>query len=273
MGLNTPEYFGSFNYAGNDVFGTLTGYQQFAGTVLTVDVTGLSVDAHAAETYIQSNQLQTLFQIGLAGDDIITGSSGNDVLFGYGGNDIIAGGGGNDFIDGGAGTNRAVYSGNHTDYGFQLLGTGLQITDLRVGSPSGTDQVTNIQLFQFDDGVYSFTSAGLVSQPQPVQLAAAVEATMYNATGTAAEIYSLTFNFLPAQIANAIHWGLNPQVYACEALGLVFASGNETGSTAFATNFGPSNSVMPNTPAGDTAFAAAASSTIFGSINCEPQSA
>jgi hypothetical protein len=45
---------------------------------------------------------------------------------------------------------------------------------------------------------------------------------------------------------------------------VVFAFGNETGSMAFANNFGPSNSSMPNTPAGDAAFAAAACSTLFG---------
>jgi hypothetical protein len=94
-------------------------------------------------------------------------------------------------------------------------------------------------------------------------MAVAVEATMYNATGTAAEINSLTANFLPAQIANATQYGLNPQVYACEALGLVFAFGNETNSTAFSNNFGPSNAAIPNTTAGDAAFAAAASNTIF----------
>ena len=94
--------------------------------------------------------------------------------------------------------------------------------------------------------------------------AVAVEATMYGATGTSATITSLVVNFLPAQIANATSHGLNPQVYACEALGLAFAFGNETGGTAFANNFGPSNSVMPNSTAGDAAFATAASSTIFG---------
>ena len=94
--------------------------------------------------------------------------------------------------------------------------------------------------------------------------AVAVEATMYNATGTSAEVTSLTTNFLPAQVANATSHGLNPQVYACEALGLAFAFGNETGSTAFSNNFGPSNSAMPNTAAGDLAFAQAASSTVFG---------
>ena len=95
--------------------------------------------------------------------------------------------------------------------------------------------------------------------------AVAVEASMYGVTGTSAEITSLVTNYLPAQVQNAIVSGYNPQVYACEVLGLVFAFGNETGSTAFADNYGPSNAAMPNTTAGDAAFAAAAASLIFGS--------
>jgi hypothetical protein len=90
---------------------------------------------------------------------------------------------------------------------------------------------------------------------------------MYGATGTSAEVTSLVTNFLPGQVANAVHYGLNPQVYACEVLGLVFAFGNENGSTAFANNFGPSNSAMPNTAAGNAAFAAAACNTIFGAAS------
>ena len=35
--------------------------------------------------------------------------------------------------------------------------------------------------------------------------------------------------FLPAQVANAINNGFNPQVYACKSLGLAFAFGNENG--------------------------------------------
>ena len=46
---------------------------------------------------------------------------------------------------------------------------------------------------------------------------------------------------------------------------MVFAFGNENGQTTFANNYGPSNPSMPDTPAGDAAFAAAASSAIFGS--------
>ena len=211
--------------------------------------------------YLGSNNSDVI--IGRNGGDHIEGFGGNDTLIGGAGNDTLVGGAGNDVLDGGGGTNTAIYSGNHTDYSFQQLGTGLQVTDLRAGSPDGTDNVTNIQFFMFDDGVYSFTSGQML----PLPLAVAVEATMYNATGTAAEINSLTANFLPAQIANAAQWGLNPTVYASEALGLVFAFGNETGNTAFASNFGPSNSAMPNSTAGDAAFAAAASSTIFGSAS------
>ncbi len=90
--------------------------------------------------------------------------------------------------------------------------------------------------------------------------AVAVEASMYGVTGTSEEITVLTTNFLPAQVANATSHGLNPQVYACEVLGLAFAFGNETpGNTAFSNNFGPSK--IPS----DTAFATSAVNTIFGS--------
>jgi hypothetical protein len=97
--------------------------------------------------------------------------------------------------------------------------------------------------------------------------AVAVEASMYGVTGTSAEITNLTTNFLPAQVQNALNHGLNAQVYACEVVGLAFAFGNETGGTAFANNFGPSNNAMPNTAAGDAAFAAAACNTIFGAAS------
>jgi hypothetical protein len=95
--------------------------------------------------------------------------------------------------------------------------------------------------------------------------AVAVEGSMYGAVGTSDEITKLVTLFLPAQVANAVHFGLNPQVYACEALGLAFAFGDENGGVAFATNFGPTAPGMSASPAGDAFFAAAAASAIFGS--------
>jgi hypothetical protein len=97
--------------------------------------------------------------------------------------------------------------------------------------------------------------------------AVAVEASMYGFTGTSAEITKLVTQFLPAQVINAESNGFNPIVYASEALGLVFAFGDENGGMAFATNFGPAKAGMPNSTAGDAAFAAAASNTIFGTAS------
>ena len=97
--------------------------------------------------------------------------------------------------------------------------------------------------------------------------AVAVEASMYGAVGTSNEVTALAIQFLPPQVANALSHGYNPQVYASEALGLVFAFNNENGSTGFANNFGPSHAGTSNTVAGDAAFAAAASTTIFGTAS------
>ena len=97
--------------------------------------------------------------------------------------------------------------------------------------------------------------------------AVAVEASMYGVTGTSAEITKLVTQFLPGQVAFAQNNGFNPQVVAAEALGLLFAFGNENSSTGFANNFGPSNPAMPNSTAGDATFAATAAQAIFGSAS------
>jgi hypothetical protein len=107
---------------------------------------------------------------------------------------------------------------------------------------------------------------GLLAQVADTTIpAVAVEGSMYNAVGSSDEITKLVTLFLPAQVANAVKYGYPVQVYACEALGLAFAFGDENGKTGFGQNFGPSNAAMPTTPAGDAAFAAAATSAIFGS--------
>jgi hypothetical protein len=110
--------------------------------------------------------------------------------------------------------------------------------------------------------------SGLLAQVADTIIpAVAVEASMYGAVGTSDEITLLATQFLPAQVHNAISSGLDPLVYASEALGLAFAFGNENGSTGFAAAFGPAHTGMPSSTAGDAAFAAAAASTIFGSAS------
>jgi hypothetical protein len=99
--------------------------------------------------------------------------------------------------------------------------------------------------------------------------AVAVGASMYNSVESSAKIDYLSTGYLPVQEAHALQYGFNALVYGCEVLGFAFSFDNgESGTalaTTFATNFGPSNATYPATIAGDAAFAAAASSTIFGS--------
>ena len=97
-----------------------------------------------------------------------------------------------------------------------------------------------------------------------LQIAVAVEASMYGVVGTSAEVTLLATQFLPPQVAFAAPHGFNAQVYASEALGLALAFRNETGSTGFADAFGPLNPTMPNSTAGDLAFATTAARAIFG---------
>jgi hypothetical protein len=99
--------------------------------------------------------------------------------------------------------------------------------------------------------------------------AVAVEASMYGAVGTSDEIINLVTNFIPGQVEHAINDGLDPLVYTTEALGLAFAFSNESGSTAFATSFGPANSTMPNSTTGDAAFAQAAATALFGAASTD----
>jgi serralysin len=109
---------------------------------------------------------------GGSGNDTILGNAIANMLNGGAGNDTITGGGGNDTIIGGTGTDTAVYSGNRVNYGI-TYNAGTQtftFTDLRSGSPDGTDTVTGVESFQFADGTLS--SATLISQLGPLTIEA-----------------------------------------------------------------------------------------------------
>jgi Ca2+-binding RTX toxin-like protein len=88
------------------------------------------------------------------GNDTINGGADNDSLTGGAGNDSLTGGAGNDTLDGGTGTNTAVYSGIVSNYSFTMNPNGsVTVVDQRGGSPDGTDTNTNIQSYQFGDGL------------------------------------------------------------------------------------------------------------------------
>ncbi len=90
--------------------------------------------------------------IGGSGDDTLFGEEDNDKLDGGTGNDALVGGSGNDFIDGGEGFDRAHFGGNSTDYQVTRNADGsITVTDLRPGSPDGTDRVVNVETLAFAD--------------------------------------------------------------------------------------------------------------------------
>jgi Ca2+-binding RTX toxin-like protein len=97
--------------------------------------------------------------IGNALGNVITGGYGNDTLSGGGGNDTLVGGAGNDTLDGGIGRDIAVFSGNAADYKIVVNGDTAYITDLRAGSPDGTDTFTGIEFLKFADGLKHFSAS------------------------------------------------------------------------------------------------------------------
>jgi hypothetical protein len=232
------------------------------------------------------------------------GTPFNDTFIGGAGNDTFTPNGGTDYIDGGDGWNTVVYNFASTAANIQhnsngswlIFGTGFTDTITNVQVARFTDKAVLLTPIVFTAGMiqaedFAITRAtlpldqatsiassinsgtqteaqfinDLLSQVGDTPIpAVAVEGSMYGAVGTSTEVSLLAAQFLPAQVANAIQNGLNPQVYACEALGLAFAFGNEKNELTFALNYGP-HGTMPATFIGDAAFAAAAANAIFGS--------
>jgi len=97
---------------------------------------------------------------GGSGNDTIIGNAIANVLNGGAGNDTITGGGGNDTIIGGPGTDTAVYSGSRASYAvaYNTTTQTFTLTDLRSGSPDGTDTLTGVEYFQFGDGTVASAS-------------------------------------------------------------------------------------------------------------------
>lgn len=154
-GFDHSVYNGSFSYFNNNVFGVLQGYREYAGSYLEVQITGLNVDAHLAEAYIGNNQLQSLFSVGLNGDDVLISGAYDDFLIGYAGNDYFRSGTGVDAIDGGPGLDILQVNAS-------VLSSTTSLTDgvRRINSSEGIDLLTNVERVHFYDGVAAFDLYG-----------------------------------------------------------------------------------------------------------------
>ncbi|BBK39177.1 hypothetical protein STAQ_42550 [Allostella sp. ATCC 35155] len=85
-----------------------------------------------------------------AGNDL-DGWRGADSLDGGAGDDTLFGGAGNDTLLGGQGTDRAIYSGARADYSvvWSTQSASFTVSDLRGGSPEGSDLLSGIETFVF----------------------------------------------------------------------------------------------------------------------------
>ena len=172
-GNDTIEITGNFNYATADASGPIVDLSLFqdgaADIIEIVDgsnnfVVGGTKDSglfdHGAGSY---NYLQ-----GGDGNDYIDaskntgvgdylyGEAGNDTLKGGAGNDYLIGGAGNDTISGGDGVDTVVFDSVSSDFSITYDPVnGLTVTDLRPGSPDGTDVIANdVEQLSFYDGTF-----------------------------------------------------------------------------------------------------------------------
>jgi len=131
---------------------------------------------------------------GGVGNDTLNAGSGNDILTGGDGNDSLTGGAGNDILIGGAGTDTAIFAGNLADHVFSYDSATRTYTVS--SAANGTDTITNIERFQFSDGVFSgasilngiaFTASGTIAENSA---AGSVAATL-SAAGDIAPTYTI----------------------------------------------------------------------------------
>lgn len=200
----------------NLVGGTITDYIQgpWNGSALIpeLSITGFSVSAPAFyDAFLTPGKADDfgIIQSVLSGNDVITTGAGNDILRGFAGND---------FLDGGTGVDRAVFSGSSDNFNWATNPNGsITITDLRPGSPEGTDVVQNVEAFEFDSGPDA--SGGTTTTTFDIGNAFpwSIETRTYNAQGTLSTIFDkmdsgLSF-FTDYNIAHANPWNMAVTTY------------------------------------------------------------
>ena len=161
------------------VTGVVTGFSEFSGSTLLFQVTGASVPVTAYESHLQAGDTAGALALFLSSAATITGSSGadvlrggagpatlnggagDDVLIGGPGDDTLNGGPGNDTIEGGGGVNTLVLTGTAANYSVthDPVADVYTVTDLRTGSPDGTDTVHDVQFVRYNTQVAPLLTA------------------------------------------------------------------------------------------------------------------
>ena len=140
----TVELIGEFDLKTNTFFWSASGLSLSAVSLFNAGLTETNTDEIA------------LLVSAFNGDDTIVLSNLDDVMNAFQGNDTINGRGGNDTIDGGSGIDTAIYAATRA----QTTVTRNTNGTLTVSSTAdGTDTLSNVELLQFSDGLYTFRNA------------------------------------------------------------------------------------------------------------------
>src|SRR5882757_8860718 len=157
-------------------------------------------DGPLAVSPTSSQGVQVQHNVTVSHGAVAVTSAGADIVFGGSANDTIAGGPGNDTIDGGDSVDTAVFSGSPDNFQwFKTLDGSFNITDMRAGSPEGTDLVRNVEAFAFESG-----------------------------PNTAGETTTTTYD-----IGNAFSWSIYPRTYDAQGRLSTIRDKTDAGPTFF----------------------------------------
>ncbi|WP_269604052.1 DUF4214 domain-containing protein [Prochlorococcus marinus] len=119
--------------------------------------------------------------------EVLNGIDGDDNLKGGLGNDTFQGNGGNDTIDGGADYDIATYSGNFSEYTFDIANKIVTVTDNRLSKTDGIDSLSNIEKLTFADQSALITSQEI----KPIHSLGFQSEKIYSGTSDTYKFYDL----------------------------------------------------------------------------------
>ncbi len=134
----------SANYFGINTITTITERPNEIKNKFNVIVSAHDSDGNQTNQYVIVN-VQDIQ------GEVLNGINGEDTFKGGIGYDIFRGNSGNDTIDGGADYDIAIYSGNFSDYTFNIADKIVTVTDNRTSTNDGIDTLSNIEKLTFAD--------------------------------------------------------------------------------------------------------------------------
>ncbi|MDB5433647.1 MAG: Hemolysin-type calcium-binding repeat-containing protein, partial [Caulobacter sp.] len=124
---------------------------------------------------------------------------GNDVLYGGEANDTLVGGGGDDLLHGAGGADKAIFSGNFSDYTITYAGGVMTVADNRGPGHDGTDKLDGVETLVFADGAVASNSLFLMA---PTSVADQLLVTRGQASSLSASVLLANDSISPGDTVN-----------------------------------------------------------------------